>query len=166
VQCTRKTEVRSWHTLFQYLPSPHDLFDESLGKGQLKTAGGYLLVMQTLEDLSTEEGTDQAVRLMTLASEKRDWELCKELARFLMAMDESGDSLRRAMASLNLEDERPHTAVATNGQGGEKGKMPMLSLPSRHRRRHSRSPPLSETGLSSRASDISQSSLASGGSVD
>lgn len=31
---------------------------------------------------------------------EEDWELCKELARFLAAMDESGESLREAMEQV------------------------------------------------------------------
>lgn len=115
VQCTRKTEVRSWRTLFKYLPSPSDLFDEAVDKGLLKTAGGYLLVMQTLEE---DAGSmEQCVKLMQLASSRDDWELCSELARFLMAMDESGDTLRQAMERLDLA---PHAPNGRNGFGAPK----------------------------------------------
>ena len=100
VQCTRKTEVRSWQTLFAHLPSPQELFEESLKLGSLKTAGGYLLVLHNLEELHT--GSDQSLRLLHRAKEERDWELCKELARFLMALDESGNTLREALAEVDL----------------------------------------------------------------
>ncbi|KAL9090721.1 MAG: hypothetical protein Q9165_005209 [Trypethelium subeluteriae] len=100
VQCTRKTEVRSWRTLFAYLPSPQELFEESLDKGSLKTAGGYLLVLHNLEDLHT--GSNLSLRLLRRATEARDWELCKELARFLMALDESGNTLREALAEVDV----------------------------------------------------------------
>ncbi|KAF2234922.1 RIC1-domain-containing protein [Viridothelium virens] len=101
VQCTRKTEVRSWRTLFAYLPSPQELFEESLDKGSLKTAGGYLLVLHNLEDLHT--GSNLSLRLLRRATEVRDWELCKELARFLMALDESGSTLREALAEVDVQ---------------------------------------------------------------
>lgn len=100
VQCTRKTEVRSWRTLFAHLPSPQELFEESLNKGSLKTAGGYLLVLHNLEELHS--GSDQSLRLLHRAKEARDWELCKELARFLMALDESGTTLRQALAEVEV----------------------------------------------------------------
>lgn len=100
VQCTRKTEVRSWRTLFAYLPPPQDLFEESLRKGQLKTAGGYLLVLHTFEEL--ESSSEQCVRLLQTAKEAADWDLCKELARFLMALDESGDTLRHALQRIDI----------------------------------------------------------------
>ncbi|KAI1364625.1 DUF1339 domain protein [Xylaria arbuscula] len=101
VQCTRKTEVRSWRTLFAYLPPPQELFEESLQRGSLKTAGGYLLILHTFEELET--ASEQSVRLLSQAMKEGDWELCKELARFLAAMDESGQTLREAMELVNLQ---------------------------------------------------------------
>ncbi|KAI1845646.1 hypothetical protein JX266_008257 [Neoarthrinium moseri] len=100
VQCTRKTEVRSWRTLFAYLPPPQELFEESLQRGSLKTAGGYLLILHTFDELHT--ASEQSVRLFSRAIREEDWELCKELARFLAAMDESGETLREAMELVNL----------------------------------------------------------------
>lgn len=100
VQCTRKTEVRSWRTLFMYLPPPQDLFEESLQRNALKTAGGYLLVLHTFEELSSS--SEQLVRLLSRAKDEGDWELCKELARFLTALDESGATLREALEMVDL----------------------------------------------------------------
>ena len=113
VQCTRKTEVRSWRTLFSYLPPAREMFEESLQKGSLKTAGGYLLVLHTFEELS--ESGDQAVRLLQRAKAEQDWDLCKELARFLMALDESGDTLRRTLELVDLKSpnsEQPTSPLA------------------------------------------------------
>ncbi|KAH9865489.1 hypothetical protein J1614_009074 [Plenodomus biglobosus] len=101
VQCTRKTEVRSWRTLFSNLPPPEELFEESLQKGNLKTAGGYLLVLHTFEELRSTG--DQVVRLLQRAKDEQDWELCKELARFLMALDESGATLRSTLERVELK---------------------------------------------------------------
>lgn len=101
VQCTRKTEVRSWRTLFSNLPPPEELFEESLQKGNLKTAGGYLLVLHTFEELRSTG--DQVVRLLQRAKDEGDWELCKELARFLMALDESGATLRSTLELVELK---------------------------------------------------------------
>jgi hypothetical protein len=101
VQCTRKTEVRSWRTLFSNLPPPEELFEESLQKGNLKTAGGYLLVLHTFEELRPTG--DQVVRLLQRAKDEQDWELCKELARFLMALDESGATLRSTLELVELK---------------------------------------------------------------
>lgn len=101
VQCTRKTELRCWRTLFSNLPPPEVLFEESLEKGSLKTAGGYLLVLHTFEELNSTG--DQVVRLLQRAKEEQDWELCKELARFLMALDETGATLRKTLELVELK---------------------------------------------------------------
>ena len=105
VQCTRKTELRSWRTLFAYLPPPKELFEHALKLKSLKTAAGYLLVLQALDDeLDSSEGLieDYAVRLLGLASQKEDWDLCGELSRFLIALDVSGDMLRRTISRVGL----------------------------------------------------------------
>lgn len=154
LQCTRKTELRSWRTLFVHLPPPAMLFEQALNAGDLKTAGGYLLVLQQHQsDTSTANGfssdqhtsdsedvpgspdhvgfpftTDhspddamrsaqvvpQAVRLLRRAQREGDWDLCKELARFLMALDESGETLRGALQAVEEGDE----AHTQNGIGG------------------------------------------------
>ena len=121
VQCTRKTEVRSWRTLFTNLPPPKELFEASLEKDMLKTAGGYLIVMQTLEE--NEHSPDECVWLLQRAKNAGDWELCKELARFLMALDESGDALRVAMEKMQLEppvDEADSTRLKTPQPNGSR----------------------------------------------
>ncbi|KAF2145566.1 uncharacterized protein K452DRAFT_264703 [Aplosporella prunicola CBS 121167] len=100
VQCTRKTEVRSWRTLFAHLPPPQELFEESLQRGSLKTAGGYLLVLHTFEELSSS--SHQLIRLLQRAKNEQDWDLCKELARFLMALDETGATLKEALELVEL----------------------------------------------------------------
>ncbi|EQK97869.1 DUF1339 domain protein [Ophiocordyceps sinensis CO18] len=101
LQCTRKTEVRQWKTLFAYLPPAQELFEESLQRGSLKTAGGYLIVLHTLEALGSS--TEQSVRVLSRAIQEEDWDLCKELARFLAAMDETGEVLREAMSLVKTE---------------------------------------------------------------
>jgi hypothetical protein len=116
VQCTRKTEVRSWRTLFTYLPPPQELFEESLQRGSLKTAGGYLLILHTFEELSSS--SEQLVRLLSRAKDEGDWELCKELARFLTALDESGATLIEALEMVNLRsprDERESSSFMFEG---------------------------------------------------
>ncbi|KAJ5145437.1 Ribosome control protein 1 [Penicillium bovifimosum] len=93
-----ENRARSWRTLFTYLPPPKDLFEQALKLDALKTAVGYLLVPAAFED-DEEQGMTAAfeeyvVRLIALASKKGDWELCAELARFLIALDASGDMLQ------------------------------------------------------------------------
>lgn len=128
VQCTRKTEVRSWRTLFSNLPPPEELFEESLQKGNLKTAGGYLLVLHTFEELRATG--DQVVRLLQRAKDEQDWELCKELARFLMALDETGATLR---STLELVELKSPSAEAELGQSHFTFESSRLSVPPRGR---------------------------------
>ncbi|KAF2433891.1 RIC1-domain-containing protein [Tothia fuscella] len=118
VQCTRKTEVRSWDTLFAHLPTPQEMFEESLQRGKLKTAGGYLLVLHTLDELGGSEG--QLVRLLRRGMEVGDWELCKELARFLVALDGSGDTLRRALEDVDVDVRAPTNGMSRLSIGGGK----------------------------------------------
>ena len=69
--------------------------------GDYKTAGGYLIVLHTLEDLKSS--SEQSIRLFRHAVDVGEWELCKELSRFLMALDASGETLRETMRSVGLE---------------------------------------------------------------
>ncbi|KAK0737676.1 RIC1-domain-containing protein [Apiosordaria backusii] len=135
VQCTRKTELRSWRTLFAYLPPPQELFEESLQRGSLKTAGGYLLVLHTFDELAT--ASEQSVRLLSRAMLEEDWELCKELARFLAALDETGDTLREAMEMVNL----PTRGRVERGDAAGNGLMARLEIPSRGVFRSTGDPP-------------------------
>ncbi|KAK4449412.1 RIC1-domain-containing protein [Podospora aff. communis PSN243] len=135
VQCTRKTEVRSWRTLFAYLPPPQELFEESLQRGSLKTAGGYLLILHTFDELAT--ASEQSVRLLSRAMHEEDWELCKELARFLAALDETGETLREAMGMVNVRMEEgageftPRLAVPHRGLGGSHSDSSLIGHPVR-----------------------------------
>ena len=119
LQCTRKTEVRQWDTLFAYLPPAQELFEESLQRGSLKTAGGYLIVLHTLAEL--DAATEQSVRLLTRAMNEGDWDLCKELARFLAAMDETGEVLQEVMKMVN---------ASLKGQSGHESVVNQLAIPS------------------------------------
>ena len=85
----------------------------------LKTAGGYLLVLHTFEEMETS--SESCVRLLQKAKEVGDWDLCKELARFLMALDESGDTLRAALERMDMN---PTTRETENEDGGVRLKTP------------------------------------------
>jgi hypothetical protein len=122
VQCTRKTEVRSWRTLFTYLPPPQELFEESLQRGSLKTAGGYLLILHTFEELSSS--SEQLVRLLSRAKDEGDWELCKELARFLTALDETGATLMEALEMVNLRSPQNEREMSSFMFEGTRLKVP------------------------------------------
>jgi RAB6A-GEF complex partner protein 1 len=108
VQCVRKTELSSWHTLFAHLPTPVALFEEALQLDNLKTASGYLIVLQGMEeenDFDTGSLEDYVIRLMKLARRQNDFELCAELARFMIAIDPRGAALRRVIDQVGFRDE-------------------------------------------------------------
>lgn len=85
VGCTRKTEVKYWKKLFDVIGSPQLLFEQCIDNGKLTTAGGYLLVLHNLEQF--EQNSENTARLLKLAYEAKDWDLCKELSRFITAAD-------------------------------------------------------------------------------
>ncbi|PSK37424.1 RAB6A-GEF complex partner protein 1 [Elsinoe australis] len=99
--CARKTEIRSWQTLFRHLPPVSEMFEEALGDGKLKTAGGFLLVLHTFDEEAFNAG--MMARLLGRAKEEGEWELCKELARFLVGVDETGGLLREVMRGAGME---------------------------------------------------------------
>lgn len=71
-----------------------------LASQRLKTAGSYLLVLHNLEQL--DEDSDDAVRLLKSAVEGKDWQLCRELLRFLHSIDDTGAALRNALSKTNV----------------------------------------------------------------
>lgn len=75
----------------------------SSGNVQRGQGGQSPAAADTSSDVRAEkEREDQVVRLLSAASEKGEWALCKELARFLMALDSSGGMLRGAMSRCGL----------------------------------------------------------------
>lgn len=103
--------------MFAHLPPPEDLFERALKLNSLKIAGGYLLVLQAFDDDKKDDSyaiEDSAVRLLKLASQKGDWELCGELARFLIALDGSGEMLRRAIVQVGLRNGNLSPSVPWN----------------------------------------------------
>lgn len=99
----------------------------------LKTAGGYLLVLHTLEEAgSASSDSEQCVRLLSKAKESGDWDLCKELARFLMALDESGNELRKALQKIGLEPGHSSgESSASNKSGNRSPEMTIRLKPPR-----------------------------------
>ncbi|KAI0304643.1 RIC1-domain-containing protein [Russula brevipes] len=103
VGCARKTEMTHWRRLFEIVGDPKTLFEvcqaafaTCLGSQRLRTAGSYLLVLHSLEQLET--GHEDAFRLLRSAVAAKDWQLCRELLRFLHSMDDSGAVLKEALA--------------------------------------------------------------------
>ncbi|KAG7099576.1 hypothetical protein E1B28_001406 [Marasmius oreades] len=101
VGCARKTEMTRWPHLFSIVGNPKSLFETCLSSGRLKTAGSYLLVLHNMEQL--DENNDDAIRLLNSAVDAKDWQLCREILRFLRSIDESGAALRHALTETNLD---------------------------------------------------------------
>jgi hypothetical protein len=116
VNCTRKTELRSWQTLFTNLPPVLTFFEHSLAQGKLKTAAGYLLVLHAFESESFQ--VRDFARLLRSAAASEDWELCRELARFLVGIDASGQTLRAALAEADLTGGGGTGGLGVNGHHG------------------------------------------------
>ncbi|KAG2156509.1 RIC1-domain-containing protein [Suillus bovinus] len=100
VGCARKTEMTRWKRLFSIVGNPHALFETCLAFKRLKTAGSYLLVLHNLEQL--DENNKDAVRLLNCAVKAQDWQLCRELLRFLHSIDDTGKALRHALSETSL----------------------------------------------------------------
>ena len=106
VQCVRKTELSHWQTLFAHLPNPVALFEQALELDDLKTASGYLIVLHGFEEGQDELDTgmleEYVLRLMGLARKQADFELCAELARFMIALDPKGGALQRVIDKVGF----------------------------------------------------------------
>ncbi|KAF9270574.1 RIC1-domain-containing protein [Marasmius fiardii PR-910] len=101
VGCARKTEMTRWPHLFTIVGNPKSLFETCLSSGRLKTAGSYLLVLHNMEQLDGKNA--DAIRLLNSAINAEDWQLCREILRFLRSIDESGVALRHALSETNLD---------------------------------------------------------------
>jgi len=102
VGCARKTEMTRWRRLFSIVGNPKVLFETCLGSDRLKTAGSYLLVLHNLEQL--DENSNDAIRLLQSAINAKDWQLCRELLRFLHSIDDTGAALKKALTKTNVVD--------------------------------------------------------------
>lgn len=85
VHCARKTEVALWPYLFSTVGNPKDLFEECLINNNLSTAATYLIILQNLEKPIVSR--QHATLLLDSALNSNCWDLCRDLVRFLKAID-------------------------------------------------------------------------------
>ncbi|KZT74904.1 RIC1-domain-containing protein [Daedalea quercina L-15889] len=102
VGCARKIEMTRWLRLFDVVGNPKDLFELCLSSNRLKTAGSYLLVLHGLVQPDGDGVGEDAVRLLRSAIAVKNWQLCREILRFLHFIDETGDALRTALSEVNV----------------------------------------------------------------
>lgn len=70
------------------------------------------MVLHNLEQLDENHG--DAIRLLKSAVDGKDWQLCRELLRFLHSIDDTGAALKDALAQtslVNIESVTPNGAV-------------------------------------------------------
>lgn len=116
VSCARKTEVALWDHLFSVVGKPKDLFEICLEEGRLHTATSYLIILQTMQPLAVA-GKD-TMRLLHKALDENNYELCKELVRFLSSIDNTGNTLHEAlqMIKTRIETNDPMSPNAHDSQ--------------------------------------------------
>lgn len=133
VGCARKTEMARWKFLFDIVGNPKTLFEvrrlfyfvlirrlnlqsqKCLALNKLKIAASYLLVLHNLEQL---EDNKDVITLLNKALEEEDWQLCRELLRFLHSIDDSGTALQEALVQTNvLSDSDSGHLVEANNNG-------------------------------------------------
>ncbi|TFK93553.1 RIC1-domain-containing protein [Polyporus arcularius HHB13444] len=100
VGCARKIEMTRWPRLFDIVGNPKILFESCLASGRLKTAGSYLLVLHGLEQLDGMNA--DAIRLLRSATSAQDWQLCREILRFLHSIDDTGAALQSALVETQI----------------------------------------------------------------
>ncbi|KAI9020616.1 RIC1-domain-containing protein [Hyaloraphidium curvatum] len=113
VQCARKTEYALWEYLFSIVGDAKNLFEQCLEQRQLRTATSYLIILQTLEPSSVS--SRYAVELLERSFESEDYELCKELVRFLSSIT---TSVEKGAASGWLQQISAKAASARSSTGG------------------------------------------------
>ncbi|KAI8641262.1 RIC1-domain-containing protein [Parasitella parasitica] len=99
VSCARKTEVALWDHLFSVVGKPKELFEICLADDRLRTATSYLIILQTMQPLVV--GGKDTIRLLQKAMDENDYELCKELVRFLSSIDSKLSGRHQKHASSN-----------------------------------------------------------------
>ncbi|KAM3586524.1 WD40 repeat protein [Umbelopsis sp. WA50703] len=113
VGCARKTEVALWEHLFSIVGNPQDLFELCLKEDRLKTATSYLIIIQTLKPLSV--ASRDTVRLLQKALDAGNYELGKELVRFLNSIDHTGKTLQEAMTAIRAPSIEGHERIRNIG---------------------------------------------------
>ncbi|KAJ8656341.1 hypothetical protein O0I10_007906 [Lichtheimia ornata] len=120
VSCARKTEVALWEHLFSVVGEPKDLFELCLSDDRLRTATSYLIILQTMQPLAV--GGKDTIRLLQKAMDVEDYELCKELVRFLSSIDNSGKTVQEALQVIKARMD-PDNPLSPNTEDAQVDKV-------------------------------------------
>ncbi|KAI9489868.1 RIC1-domain-containing protein [Zychaea mexicana] len=120
VSCARKTEVALWDHLFSVVGEPKDLFELCLSDERLRTATSYLIILQTMQPLAV--GGKDTIRLLQKAMDVEDFELCKELVRFLSSIDNTGKTVQEALEVIKNRMD-PNNPMSPNTEDAQVAKV-------------------------------------------
>lgn len=114
VQCARKTEIALWPYLFSMAGKPKDLFQQCLESEELVTAASYLIILQNLEPSIISK--QYATLLLEIALQHKNWELAKDLIRFLKAIDPNEIDSPRSSMVVNVKIAPPNQSQSQVNQ--------------------------------------------------
>ncbi|KNE59916.1 hypothetical protein AMAG_05365 [Allomyces macrogynus ATCC 38327] len=138
VNCTRKTELSMWDYLFSIVGSPQALFEECLEANRLHTATAFLVILHNMESHSLS-GKD-SVRLLERVLQSENFELTRDLVRFLRSIAGKGASVRlwqnRNDAMYIHKSSSSHVSLSAMATGDQEDSCLYLEiLISRHARK-------------------------------
>jgi len=89
VRCARKTDDRRWGRLFSLAGHPSGLFEDCFTSGRLRTAACYLVILHNTGDQWSSNL--QALKLLEAALEASEYELARDVIRFLSVHEQNPD---------------------------------------------------------------------------
>eukprot|EP00002_Diphylleia_rotans_P008762 TRINITY_DN1874_c0_g1_i4.p1 TRINITY_DN1874_c0_g1~~TRINITY_DN1874_c0_g1_i4.p1 ORF type:complete len:1115 (+),score=149.97 TRINITY_DN1874_c0_g1_i4:53-3397(+) len=85
VHCTRKTDISHWGHIFKCVGSPKALYERCLLSRPLSTAASYLIILRNVEGQIVTNRC--AVRLLESSLQQHEYQLARDILRFLNALD-------------------------------------------------------------------------------
>ena len=73
-----------------------------------------MLLLHNIEELDGTRINSDAVRLLKAAIAIKDWQLCREILRFLRSIDDTGAALRSALEEAQVV-ETSNGVISVNG---------------------------------------------------
>lgn len=76
------------------------------------------MFLHNIEELDGTRINSDAVRLLKAAIVAKDWQLSREILRFLRSIDDTGAALRSALEEAHIV-ESSNGLISANGHGGD-----------------------------------------------